>query len=96
MSSEAFVAKWNICDKKKKYVKLQNRTNNALERYNRTMNDKFPTPHPSAINFVNTIEKESRYQVQRLADIRNGIVVPNKLKPTNFGEIPLFTKKFNP
>ena len=55
-----FVTTWNIHDEDDKYLDLANRTNNALERYNRSMNDKFPTPHPTLLVFVQTIELESR------------------------------------
>ena len=51
----AFVATWNIHDEDEKYFDLENRTNNFLESYNRSMNNKFPTPHPYLLVFVQTI-----------------------------------------
>ena len=38
---------------------LINRTNNPLERFNRKMNDSFPTPHPTKTSFVETIRQIS-------------------------------------
>jgi hypothetical protein len=43
-----------------------NRTNNPLERFNRTMNENFPTPHPSLLQFINVIKEIS---VSRHADL---------------------------
>ena len=65
MSSMAFVATWNILDEDEKYFDLENRNNNALENYNHMMNNKFPTPHPSLLVFVQTIKQESQKQVER-------------------------------
>ena len=59
MSFMDFFATVNIHDEDEKYFDLENRTNNALERYNRPMNEKFPTPHPSLIVFIHSIELES-------------------------------------
>ena len=56
-SSDDFIKTWNICNKYEKYKSLQNRTNHALERYNRIMNEKNPTQHPSLKVFVTTLEE---------------------------------------
>ena len=48
---------WNIHSDDDSHLDLQNRTNNALERYNRSFNDKFSSPHPSLLQFVTTIEE---------------------------------------
>ena len=87
-SSNSFIKCWNIIDSDGAYFDLQNRTNNALERYNREMNDKFTTPHPSLILFVQTIEIEGRYQVQRLQDITVGRIVPDQLQDLTINEAP--------
>ena len=49
MSSEIFISCWNIYSEDDSHLDFQNRTNNALERYNRTLNDKFSSPHPSLL-----------------------------------------------
>lgn len=49
-----------------------NRTNNPLERYNRTMNNKFPVAHPSMVNFVTSIREESQNFVKSLEYIKKG------------------------
>ena len=87
-SSDEFIKTWNICDSDEKYKELQNRTNNALERYNRTMNEKFPCPHPSLKLFVVTLEEEGRDQVTKLENIRYGKVVPLKHQDLTIANIP--------
>ena len=51
---------------------LQNRTNNALECYNRYLKTLFKGSHPSLLAFIKTIEKEARHQVQKVEDIKHG------------------------
>lgn len=77
-------------------MEIQNRTNNALERYNRTLNDKFSLPYPSLWKFLTSLEEEARYQVKILEDIRNGKVVAPKLKESTTFEPSLCYKKFKP
>lgn len=45
---------------------LINRTNNPLERFNRKMNDSFPTPHHTMTSFVEIIRLISDYYVTDL------------------------------
>ena len=96
MSSEDFVKTWNIYDEDHDYKDLQIRTSNGLERYNRSINEKFPTPHPSLFQFVTTIEEEGRYQVQRLEDIRYEKVKRLKLQGLSIEQIPLTYLNFKP
>ena len=51
-------------------TRLQNKINNALERYNWFLNDKFTLPHPSLTFFLATLEEEGRSQGIRLENIR--------------------------
>ena len=87
-SSDAFIKTWNICDSDEKYKNLQNRTNNALERYNRTMNEKFPCLHPSLKLFIVTLEEEARDQVTTLENIRYGKVIAPKHQDLTIANIP--------
>ncbi|GMF38592.1 unnamed protein product [Phytophthora fragariaefolia] len=48
------------------------RTNNPLERFNRVLNTRFPTPHPSMATFVTVIKQISAEYVQQLNDIPRG------------------------
>ena len=66
---------WNVIGNVSNNYELRNRTNNALENYNRCVNSLFPTAHPSLGHFVHKIEEESRYQLKRLDDIRFGRVI---------------------
>ena len=93
-ASADFMETWNIIDPDESHYDLQNRTNNALERYNRAMNDLFPTPHPSLLLFVQTIESEAREQVQRMDDIRVGRVVPLALEELTINEVPAIYTTF--
>ena len=83
-----FVATWNIHDDDEKYFYPENRTNNALERYNCLMNEKIHTPHPSLLVFVQTIELESSELVERCENIRRGRIKVPRLQETNIGPIP--------
>lgn len=49
--------------------KMINRTNNPLERFNRKMNDSFPTSHPTMTSFVETIREISDTYVSDLSRI---------------------------
>ncbi|KAF4137405.1 hypothetical protein GN958_ATG13404 [Phytophthora infestans] len=57
---------WNISSVRKD---IFNRTNNPLERYNRTLNSTFPGSHPDLIRFISVIEKQSRETARLLSDI---------------------------
>ncbi|KAG3107568.1 hypothetical protein PI125_g12614 [Phytophthora idaei] len=48
---------------------IVNRTNNPLERYNRTLNDAFSVRHPDVIQFINVIEEQSRENARLVNDI---------------------------
>ena len=96
MSSEKFIRCWNIYSEDDVHLDLQSRINNALERYNRTLNDKFSSPHSSLLKFVTTVEEEAQFQVRRLDDIRNGKVEPPKLQGSTLFEPPLCYMNFEP
>jgi hypothetical protein len=66
--------RWNISQKEGpdgSFFDVVNRTNNGLERYNRHFNRLF-NKRPSLLEFVQIVEKESRFQDQKLNDIRYG------------------------
>ena len=90
----AFVATWNIHDEDENYFDLETRTNNALERYNRSMNDKFPTPYTSLPVVVQTIKLESYKQVKKCENICRGINQVPRIKETNIGLIPFCYSTF--
>ncbi|EGZ24005.1 hypothetical protein PHYSODRAFT_480393 [Phytophthora sojae] len=52
-------------------VDIVNRTNNALERFNRTLNESFTTSHPSLLTFVDVIKTKSQNYVDLIEDIRH-------------------------
>ena len=60
---------WNISLYKDTNDLLRSRTNNPLERYNRTSNDMFPNAHSSMPRFVTTIKGESQRYEKMLKDI---------------------------
>ena len=83
-------------------MKLQ-RTNNGLERYNRSLNDKF-SGKQSLLSFIKILEHEARGKVRELEDIRIGLVV-NKRNRNDDGDemengrelkVPTFYYSFNP
>ena len=70
------VESWNICGENDEILECRNRTNNAVECYNRRFNDLFPAK-PSLLTFVKVLETESRAQATRLDEIRSGKRRPN-------------------
>ena len=67
----SIIPSWNICKENGEFIELNNRTNNALERYNHDFNKLFQKK-PSLIEFVQTCEEESRHQADQLRQIRAG------------------------
>ena len=61
-----------------------------MERYNLSTNEIFPTPNSSLPLFVQTIEIDSREQVEHLENIRYGRIVPDELRDA----VPLFYDRF--
>ena len=51
---------------------VEQRTNNALERYNRTLHQNFPNPNLSMTSFVSAIRNEANRYVKMCDDICNG------------------------
>ena len=55
------------------YLNLRNRTNNALERYNRKLNEAIKgSHHPGYPQFVNIIMSDAIHYVDRVKQIFNG------------------------
>jgi hypothetical protein len=68
------LCRWNISQMEGPegtFFDVVNRTNNGLEQYNRHFNGLF-NKRPSLLEFVQIVEKESRFQDQKLNDIRYG------------------------
>ena len=80
MESASWICGWNVNHQNLEYKKNLMRTNNGLERYNRTLREIFKNSTPSLVGFVETIEKESRSQAEKLENIRKGLVVSQKRK----------------
>ena len=62
---------WNIYRFKDCFEQIQNRTNNGLERFNRTLNQLFDHQTPSLPVFVEKIKEISSQTLQNLDDIKN-------------------------
>ncbi|GMF25099.1 unnamed protein product [Phytophthora fragariaefolia] len=60
---------WNIYGMNNELIA---RTNNPLERFNRKLNSRFPTPHPSMASFVAVIKTMLAEYVRRVADVPRG------------------------
>ena len=78
LSKPTFINSWNIYHHDEEKSQDMKRTNNGLERYNKTLKALFADETPSLLTFINTIEKESRDQVVTLDCIRNGLVDTSK------------------
>ena len=73
---------------------LQNRTNNALERYNWSLNDKFILPNLYLREFVAMLKEESRNQVARFNNIRHGKTRAPYYEDSNIDNIPYYNNVF--
>ena len=84
----------NECDDASESNEEPNSDENIQQRstvnYNQTMNDMFPTHHPTLLTFVKTIEAESRRQVQQLTNIVLWHGIPHEHQETTFGDIASF------
>ena len=80
LSSPSFIYSWNVNHHPPYLAKKMMRTNNDLERYNRRVSDLFAQSKPSLINFIETLELETRNQLDELDDIRKGLVINKKRK----------------
>ena len=61
---------WNVSNTLSKNVDIQNRTNNALENFNKQLNGEFGFAHPNIFNFINTIKRISIEKFRELNDRR--------------------------
>ncbi|KAG2960603.1 hypothetical protein PC119_g26341 [Phytophthora cactorum] len=62
---------WNVAGLENELIAP---TNNPLERFNRELNSRFPSPRPSVATFVGVVKTLSSEYVQRLADVPHGRV----------------------
>ena len=69
-------------------ITLVNRTNNPLERFNRRLNNSFPSPHPSMSQFIDTVRAISDDYVLVLNRIKQGNYPPPVHQPATIHEIP--------
>jgi hypothetical protein len=67
------------------------RTNNALERYNRRLNELFSTPHPGLFEFVSVLVDEELYYTLQMRKMRSG-EMPRKIR--NDIEMPCIDDDF--
>ena len=79
---------WNYTNTPNARDNMVNRTNNPLERYNRTLNQAFPCAHPTMDHFVSTINKEARRYARLLLDIQRGHANPPTHAPVPTVVIP--------
>ena len=84
LSSDEFINAWNINN----YVGNKNtlkRTNNGLERYNKTMKSLFRSGAPSFAEFVNMMREESEAQQKKVEGYMNKAIVKRKKIDENDG-----------
>jgi hypothetical protein len=78
---------WNVYQFRNQWENIQNRTNNALERFNRIMNERLPK-HPNISKLVETIKKISAETVIKLDDIANKRITLVMYRPMLFLQLP--------
>ena len=82
---------WNIysiLQREDKDDIMINRTNNPIERYNRTLKDNFPHPHPSMTDFVRVIRQQGQHYWQLYEDVRKKRVKSPIHAPPTVTDIP--------
>lgn len=82
---------WNVSDilDNDPEIKLQAKTSNGLERYNRHFNNILPTDHPNIVSFALALRDEADRVVQRLEDVdKCRETPPDYKKEPVFPEIP--------
>jgi len=80
MSSPSVVCSWNVDHHPHEEKQNLCRTNNGLERYNRSLKEVFNNTTPSLIGFVENLEKETRNQIERINHIRKVLLNNKKRK----------------
>ncbi|KAG3115396.1 hypothetical protein PI125_g5574 [Phytophthora idaei] len=86
---------WNVHSMHEQGIEIVNRTNNPLERYSWTFGEKFPTPHPSVLAFMETAKQESLRFVRLSNDIKMGLQEPpNHAEPVQI-EVSISYTNFN-
>ena len=79
---------WNFTRSPSARDNMVNRTNNPLERYNRTLNQAFPCAHPTMDHFITTINAEARRYARLLEDIQRGYATAPPHLPVPVPTIP--------
>lgn len=67
---------------------LINRTNNPLERYNRTLGENFVHAHPTLPMLIQVLREEAERYVELLQNIEMGMTKPTPHEPLYIPEIP--------
>ena len=79
---------WNMPELEEEEFELANKTNNALERYNREFNNIFPSKHPNLLVFAPRLRTEMDNQKQRLENCRKRRQTPPIYQAVSFPAIP--------
>ena len=66
---------WNNSKARENRVEIQNRTNNALESFNKQLNSEFPAAHPNIFHFIETIKRLSSQKVLEINDKKRKTVL---------------------
>ena len=87
---------WHLHEENGDVKDIQARTNNGLERYDRHMNNLFPSPHPSLLVFIETIKKEANDQIFRLENLNAKDELPHMYAKTYIPKLPPVYISINP
>jgi hypothetical protein len=81
---------WNVSECFQ--LNLVGRTNNALERYNRRLNEQFSNAHPSIGMFIQIIKQEESFYSSQMRLMRSGEMPREKIRAVF--EIPNIPNEF--
>ena len=75
---------------------LKNRTNCALERYNRHFNNIFPNKHPNITQFASAVYEEAERWVDILGDTDLASILKENIKCSSVTPLEDSYRKFDP
>jgi hypothetical protein len=71
---------WNVSKLEGGNVRICNRTNNALESFNRSLGEQFSSPHPNILHFIAVIKKISIEYVKEIHNVKLGVSIKKRTK----------------
>ena len=85
---------WSLDGLSEIKVKLRDKTSCALERYNRSLNDRFPNRHPNLLDFASGIYDEAKNWVQFVRNSTTSSIVIKDYETAKVKSLPLSYSRY--